>query len=204
MVQKELVDSNGVLNPDINPENYCDNEKYLDHFYAQYKMAVDSALMAAERREGANRFYLTLHTFVLAAIGISYKYQDTVGPPELILVALSGAIILCVVWFLLLRSYRQLNGVKFRMIGKFEEKLPASPWKAEWRELGYGKDKRKYWPFTQIEQFTPVAFLTVYFCSVAATVFRSILIMQFLPNWIYFVIPSLLFLCFIAVARKLM
>ena len=53
----------------------------------------------------------------------------------------------CGAWFLLVRSYRQLNSAKYIVIGVLEERLPGSPyWNAEWKALGEGKDKAKYWP----------------------------------------------------------
>ena len=47
-----MVDKNIVLlrNTDISPENYCSQEKYLDHQLEQYKLYVESVERLAERR----------------------------------------------------------------------------------------------------------------------------------------------------------
>jgi len=69
----------------------------------------------------------------------------------------------CAAWFYIVRSYRQLNGAKYRVVGAFEERLPASPyWKAEWAELGEGRDRSKYWPLTHVEQVVPIIFGATY------------------------------------------
>jgi hypothetical protein len=61
------------------------------------------------------------------------------------------------------RSYRQLNTAKFKVVGALEDRLPASPyWHAEWVALGEGKDWRKYLPLTHLEQWVPVLFGLVY------------------------------------------
>jgi hypothetical protein len=69
----------------------------------------------------------------------------------------------CAAWWWLVRSYRQLNTAKFKVVGALEERLPASPyWRAEWAALGEGKDWRKYLPLTHLEQWIPVLFGLVY------------------------------------------
>ena len=70
---------------------------------------------------------------------------------------------LCLAWFWLVRSYRQLNSGKYAVIGALEERRPASPyWRAEWTALGEGKHKGKYWPLTHLEQWVPAAFGLTY------------------------------------------
>jgi hypothetical protein len=69
----------------------------------------------------------------------------------------------CAAWWWLVRSYRQLNGAKFKVIGALEERLPASVyWRAEWVALGGGKDWRKFLPLFHLEQWVPVLFALVY------------------------------------------
>ncbi len=55
------------------------------------------------------------------------------------------------------------------MIGVLEERLPASRyWSAEWRALGEGKDKAKYWPLTHLEQWIPTMFAATYIATFIA------------------------------------
>jgi hypothetical protein len=63
----------------------------------------------------------------------------------------------------MVRSYRLLNGAKYRVVGALEQQLPASPfWRAEWWALGEGKDRSLYWPLSHIEQWVPVLFALTY------------------------------------------
>jgi hypothetical protein len=76
------------------------------------------------------------------------------------LIALLGQ---CVAWFWILRSYRQLNGAKYAVIGALEQRLPSSPyWSAEWRALGEGNNPAQYWPLSHVEQWMPFFFAVVY------------------------------------------
>lgn len=79
----------------------------------------------------------------------------------------------CCGWFYLVRSYRLLNSAKYEVIGALEERLPASPyWRAEWFALGEGKDRKKYWPLTHIEQWIPSLFASVYLVAFVMMLFR--------------------------------
>ena len=75
------------------------------------------------------------------------------------------AIVFCLAWAALLRSYRNLNTAKFKVIGLMEERLPTSPfYAAEWRALGSGKDWSKYIPLSLVEKTLPTVFIIAYFC----------------------------------------
>jgi hypothetical protein len=43
-----------------------------------------------------------------------------------------------------------------------EERLPLALYDTEWEALGRGKDKKKYWPFSHIEQYVPWIFVGLY------------------------------------------
>jgi hypothetical protein len=69
----------------------------------------------------------------------------------------------CAAWFFIPRSYRQLNGAKYSVIGALEQRLPASPyWSAEWKALGKGTNPAQYWPLSHVEQWVPLFFALVY------------------------------------------
>jgi hypothetical protein len=66
-------------------------------------------------------------------------------------------------WFWLVRSYRQLNAATYAVVGALEQRLPASPyWGAEWKALGEGRDRARYWPITHLEQGIPLLFAAAY------------------------------------------
>jgi hypothetical protein len=128
----------------------------------QYKLYVEMADRISARRSLTNTFFLTLNTAIFAAIGALWKNRPT-GPSWMLVFPLLALLVQCGAWFFLVRSYRQLNAAKYTVIGVLEERLPASPyWKAEWKALGEGKEKAKYWSMTHLEQWIPIIFAATY------------------------------------------
>lgn len=128
----------------------------------QYKLYIELADRVSARRSAANTFFLTLNTAVFTAIGVFWQHPPTASAwlgvfPAAVLV------FQCLVWFWIIRSYRQLNAAKWVVVGALEERLPASPWwRAEWKAVGEGKDPSLYWPITHVEQWVPFAFAVAY------------------------------------------
>lgn len=104
----------------------------------------------------ANNFFLTLNTGVAAGIGYMLVRSRDSTSIQLACLSCLAAFSVCLIWILLLKSYRDLNAVKFRIIGELETRLPASPfWGAEWRALEQGKNESKYWPLSHLEMGIP-------------------------------------------------
>jgi hypothetical protein len=95
------------------------------NYFGIYKMAVEMADRVSARRGLANTFFLTINTTVLGVLGTHAASWY---------LAVAG-IILCVSWWALLRSYRDLNAAKFKVILAMEKKLPAQPYGDEWNYL---------------------------------------------------------------------
>jgi hypothetical protein len=145
-----------------------DSDKDRAAALEQYKLYVEMADRISARRGLTNTFFLTLNTAIFAAIGAVWKGRLTF-PAWLLVFPLVALLVQCSAWFFLVRSYRQLNSAKYTVIGVLEERLPASPyWKAEWKALGEGKDKAKYWPMTHLEQWVPVIFAATYLAAFIA------------------------------------
>lgn len=145
-------------------------EKYQLAVLEQYKIYVEMADRISARRALTNTFFLTLNTAIFTLVGVFWNNRPQVSP-WLLLFPLAGLLVQTGAWFWLLRSYRQLNTAKYVVIGAIEERLPASPyWAAEWKALGEGKDSRKYWPLTHLEQWVPIAFATVYVVAFVVSV----------------------------------
>jgi hypothetical protein len=143
----------------------ADADKYQSAIMEQYKLYVEMADRISARRALANAFFLTLNAAALTTIGGFWK--DRPNAPVLYLIApLLLLLSLCLAWFWLVRSYRQLNSGKYAVIGALEERLPASPYsQAEWKALGEGNDKALYWPLTHLEQWVPCVFALTYICG---------------------------------------
>ncbi len=155
--------TSALWNDAIGPQHYADGaEGYQAAILEQYKLYVEMADRISARRALANTFFVTLNTAVLTLIGTLWKNGPHVAVGLLVL-PLAILLALCLAWFWLVRSYRQLNSGKFAVIGALERRLPASLyWSAEWKALGEGRDKARYWPLTHLEQWVPCLFAAAY------------------------------------------
>jgi hypothetical protein len=137
-------------------------ENYYSHYFDQYKIYVESAEKISDRRQNANNFFLTINTVLISIFGLSFQIKtlENIGWVK-ILLALLGLIICIIFWFLL-RAYKQLNSGKFKVIHEIEQALPLSIYDYEWKILGEGKNKKIYYPFSHIELFIPWIFGLIY------------------------------------------
>jgi len=132
--------------------------KYNDHILDIYRIYVDMADKVSSRREATNSFFLTVNTGVLGLLG--FLAQAAALPPgriALLPVAVAG-FVLSLLWRRILRSYRNLNSAKYRVIHEIESSLPLRPYDAEWEALGRGTDPSKYLPLTHVESRVPCIF----------------------------------------------
>lgn len=138
----------------------------------QYKLYVEMADRVSQRRGTANTFFLSIHSLTALVVGGFWANPPDASPWFLFfpLIVLEGV---CLAWFWIVRSYRQLNAAKWMVVGALEEQLPASPWwKAEWTALGKGEDPSLYYPLTHLEQWIPAFFGATYAIAfLAALVF---------------------------------
>ena len=128
----------------------------------QYKLYVEMADRISQRRQIANTFFLTVSTALVSFMGVTFPSGTEVR--ELawyIIVGLAG-VILALTWYRLIRSYRDLNAVKFGVIQEIEAFLPLMPYKAEWEAVGRGDEPKLYLPFTHIETRVPWIFMVLY------------------------------------------
>lgn len=152
---------------------YSNNkELYQNHILEQYKMYVEMADRISARRNSANTFFLSINSTILASIAFLFDKIQLIEPRWVIIFPILSILILCLVWWWLLTSYRKLNSAKYKVVGQLEAKLPSSPyWSAEWYELGEGKDPKKYLPLTAIEKWIPVVFGITYIMIVIYIIF---------------------------------
>lgn len=143
-----------------------------------YTLAVEMADRVSARRAGANSFFLALQTGLAALLGAFAVRSADAGPgPDRFVLALAvcAGLILAVAWFLLLRSYRQLNAAKFDVITKIEQAhFQVRPFSDEWTVLKRSDAVLKNWRervaqqrdrYTElgvIERAVPIAFAILY------------------------------------------
>jgi len=153
-----------LWNDDVTPNTYAAaNEKYQAAILEQYKIYVEMADRISSRRGLTNTFFLTLNTAVFTLFGVLWKDRPAeISDWALVLLA-AVAVGETAAWWVIVRSYRQLNTAKYKVVGLLEERLPASPyWSAEWTALAKGEDASIYLPLTHVEQWVPVLFAVVY------------------------------------------
>jgi len=130
-------------------------EKVNEYLLEQYKLYVEMADRISKRRMQTNKFYISLLSGLLALLSILVsmgKFNQTV---IFIIISLLG-IALCTLWHINIRSYRQLNSGKFKVIHEMEQYLPFPCYYKEWELLGEGKEKSKYLQLTRVEKYIPL------------------------------------------------
>ena len=139
-------------------EEYGQN--YKAHLLEQYKLYVEMADRISSRRQSANSFFLSVNTAIIALISyINLGYKN--NSSFYWLVSLAG-MALCFMWYRLVRSYKDLNTAKFKVIHEMEAKLPVAPYDLEWEKVGKGKVSKLYLPFTHIEICIPWIFFVIH------------------------------------------
>lgn len=141
-------------------EEYGSN--YRSHYLDIYKLYVDMADKVSTRRQTANSFFLTLNTALIAVVSYLQLGECKTAPLETFWVVSLAGVALCYMWYRLIRSYRELNSGKFKIIHEMEQFLPMAPFDAEWEALGRGKNPALYLPFTKVEMAVPWIFLALH------------------------------------------
>jgi hypothetical protein len=166
-----MADLNQSLwNSEVEPGSYTApagyspaNAPYLSMLFEQYKLCVETADRVSARRGAANTFFLSLNSAIATAMVAGLGPRPGKVSVWLLLAGLLILIGQCAAWYLMVRSYRQLNTAKWAVIGAFENRLPAYAYsRAEWAELGSGEDWRRYMPLTRLEQGVPPLFVAAY------------------------------------------
>ena len=124
-----------------------------------YKLLVEMADRVSQRRQSANSFYLTINTAIIggSVLIAQADYGDLGGA----IIPLAG-ILICCLWISAIRTYRTLNGAKFKVITDLEATLPVQAFEKEWALLQSAIADRKYKPFYKTEIRVPLVFLLLH------------------------------------------
>ena len=124
-----------------------------------YKLHAELADRVSQRREGANWLFVGLLTGTLLFLVAFLRYGTNILPANLVVIAVSVlGISLSVSWYIIIRSYRQLNTGKFNTLLDLEKQLDYPFFTREWELLGEGKSISRYWKLTVVETSLPIIF----------------------------------------------
>lgn len=140
----------------LKPEDY--GEKYQDHLVEQYKHYAEMADNVSARRSQANTFYITVLSGLLAVLAFAAdKIPGEAQFTAFLAVGLLG-IVLCVVWYINLEAYRQLNSGKYKVIQEMEKELPFPSYTREWEIVNMvdGANLPRYTRLTWVEKIVPI------------------------------------------------
>lgn len=140
------------------------------HSLELYKLYVEMADRISARRERANSFFLTVNAALLAILVRDIEAAADVRRFVSGLLLPAAASTLCFLWYRIVRSYRDLNSAKFKVIHVMESQLPMRPYDAEWESVERGKNADLYLPFSHVEIAVPWVFIAFYAVVIVGTV----------------------------------
>jgi hypothetical protein len=131
-------------------------------YFEQYKLFVESAENVSGKRMSANNYFLTINTALISMAGLLFSSKLLISSFNAVQMISVLGLTICVIWFFIVLSYKQLNSGKFKVIHRIEKKLPIKLYADEWEVLGKGKDIKKYIPLSHVELAVPFVFFCLY------------------------------------------
>lgn len=137
-------------------------------FLELFKLAVEMADRVSARRGIANSFFLAINTGLAALV----------GSQDLRWYVAAAGIVFAAAWWALLKSYRDLNEAKFKVINAMEEQLPVRVFSHEWnlldrgpRTFGWSRQSLRAWAskyreLGQVERIVPWVFALIYLAEI--------------------------------------
>ena len=125
-----------------------------------YKMFADSTQHISDCRQHSNQFYILLNSGVIA--------YNSLFPSFLIITL---GILINIVWFLKIQSYKRLNKAKFKVIEKIEKRLPIQVYNHEYlvlKQLGHKA-------LSYYESLIPCIFIIIFIFALGHKYFEQII-----------------------------
>ena len=133
-------------------------------FFEQYKLATEMADRISNRRMLVNSFFATAIAGLITLMANSTRSWSVA----------SAGIILSIVWWGLLKRYRDLNAAKFKVILAMESRLPCRVFGDEWDILkqdvvkfAFKPNILRSWMFqykelSQVERIVPWLYVAIF------------------------------------------
>lgn len=127
-----------------------------------YKLHAELADSVSRQRGTANRFYLLVLSGLAVLFSAFLQRKNGVLLEWLMVGFGLFGMLLASAWYIVIRSYRQLNSGKFKALHELEEKLTYPFFKREWDLLAEGRERKTYWRLTVVETFVPIIFFACF------------------------------------------
>lgn len=138
------------------------SESEQDRLLEIYKLHAGLADRVSQRREGANRLYVSLNVGLVIFLAALLRFGFGDAPKHLVLGTIGGfGALLSVSWFVVIGSYRQLNARKFCVLQELEKRLPYQFFTLE------DKKSSRYWKLTYVEVTLPVISFALFLALIA-------------------------------------
>lgn len=125
----------------------------------QYKAYLADLQQIGSRLESSRRFMLSILSLLFVFLSLAGKDGALLNiAPQLTWVILSIAVIICLAWFLRIRTYNAIIKSKFTVLHEIEDGLPFKCFKREW-EL-FRKQKPIF--LTSIDSWIPIVLMVAF------------------------------------------
>ena len=142
-------------------------KEYTQHLFEQYKLYLSGIEKISDRRENANKYFVAINSVIILAGTFLIDHVKNIRELIFLLYGiLILGIVICIIFWFLINSYKQLNTAKFELLHKIEKELPLQLYSKEWEILGKGANPKKYLPFSHIEKIIPFVFGIFYFIGI--------------------------------------
>ena len=122
-----------------------------------YKFYVDLTDRISQRRAKSNTFFLSIISSFIGLIGFVSPFLNISFKGTTIYLICFFCILLCLIWYININSYKQLNKLRFTVIQEMEQSLVFPCFTREWQLLR--ENKMKYYRLSKIEKFIPLIFI---------------------------------------------
>lgn len=133
---------------------------YREHFLEQYKIVIQGVDYTSKWKHIVNNYFLTMHTVLLAGVGLSASRADISLPVFAHSVVPVIGICLAISWLITARGYNDVLATKFSILHCIEEHLPMALYKTEWDILSasYKNPHRA----ARVDSMVPAFFIILY------------------------------------------
>ncbi|MGW1871483.1 RipA family octameric membrane protein [Streptomyces mauvecolor] len=136
-----------------------------------YTLAVEMADRVSARRGTANGFFLSVQTALVTVLG--FGLPELKDSPWWAAAAVAAAgLALSGAWWLQLRSYRDLNTAKFKVITDLEKNPPVGIFTDEWTALRPDPTQLRHRRYAELglsERTVPLVFAAVHLVVLVGT-----------------------------------